>query len=321
MSSQPKVSVIIPAYNTSRYIKRAIESVLAQTEQNFEVIVVDDASTDNTVEIVNSFYDPRIKLLVNEVNKGPSYSRNRGFKEAKSEWIALLDSDDWYTPKRLERLLQVAERENADLIADDMYFIPEGENSPWNMTLFEQHKMHLSKPKAIDPVDFVEHYLSITKPLIKLSFLFQHNLEFNESLKYEEDFVLFLLCLLNGARFIVVPEAYYFYQIRIRSLMKEYVDFYEQACKTNLYLLEQEFTQKNLQLKRTLSQRLIKMQQTRAFYRVRQALKEGAFLTAFTKAVLNPHFFPALWKRLPGIIKYYLFYRSKVNFSQDRASI
>ncbi|WP_017317896.1 glycosyltransferase family 2 protein [Mastigocladopsis repens] len=312
---KPRVSIIIPAYNTSRYIKRAIESALSQTEQNIEVIVVDDASTDNTVEVVNSFTDPRIKLLVNEVNKGPSYSRNRAFKEAKGEWLALLDSDDWYAPKRLEMLLQVADRENADLIADDMYFIEEGADSPWSITVFIKHGMQLDKPKQIDPVYFVDRYLSITKPLIKLNFLVEHNLEFNESLRYEEDFILFLLCLINGARFIIVPESFYFYQIRRSSLMKEYL-FYEQACKTNLYLLQQEFTQKNPQLKQTLFQRLIKMKQSRAYYRVRQSLKERGFLTALIKIVFNPNFFPALWERLPGILKYNLLYRFNINLSK-----
>lgn len=316
MFIKPKVSIIIPAYNTSRYIKRAIESALAQVEQNIEVIVVDDASTDNTVEVVNSFSDPRIKLLVNESNQGPSYSRNRALKEAKGEWVALLDSDDWYAPKRLERLLQVAENENADLIADDLYLIPEGEDSPWSITVFEKNGINLDKPKEIDLVYFVERYLSITKPLLRLNFLVEHNLEFNESLKYEEDLVLFLLCLLNGARFIILPEPYYFYQMRIRSLMKEYVDFYEQACKTNLHLLQQEFTQKNPQLKRTLSKRLRTMKQIRAFYRVRQALKEGSFLTALIKAVLNPNFLPVLWEKLPGILRYHLLYRFNTNLSK-----
>ena len=313
---KPRVSIIIPAYNTSRYIKRAIESALAQTEQNIEVIVVDDASTDNTVEVVNSFTDPRIKLLVNEANKGPSYSRNRAFKEAKGEWVALLDSDDWYAPKRLETLLLVAERENADLIADDLYLIPEGEDSPIS-TIFPRQGVYLQKPKQIDPVDFVDLCLSVTKPLIKQNFLVQHNLEFNESLKYEEDLVLFLLCLLNGARFFIVPEPYYFYRDhRIGALTTEYQDFHEQAYKTNLYLLQQEFTTKNPKLVHSLSKRFQKMKQMRAFYQVRKSYKEGGILTALIKAMRNPIFIRPLWERLPGMLRYHLFYRFNINLSK-----
>lgn len=181
---------------------------------------------------------------------------------------------------------------------------------------FSKNRIHLDKPKQIDLIYFVERYLSITKPLIKLNFLIQQNLKFNESLKYEEDFVLFFFCLLKGCRFIILPEPYYFYQIRINSLMKEYVDFYEQACKTNLSLLQQEFTQENPQLKRTLLKRLKTMKQIRAFYRVRQAFKEGGFLTALIKAILNPNFLPVLWEKLPGMFRYYFFYRWNTNLSK-----
>ncbi len=309
-----KVSIIIPAYNTSQYITRAIESALGQTEQNIEVLVVDDASTDNTAEVVANFIDPRLKLLVNESNKGPSYSRNRAIKEAKGEWIALLDSDDWYTPQRIETLLQVAQRENADLIADDIYFIQDGADSPTN-TMFLQQEIYFDQPKKIDPVYFVDYYLSVTKPLIKLNFLVQYGLEFNEDLRYEEDFVLFLLCLLKGARFIIVPEPYYYYCNRVGSLVTEYMHFHEQAYKTNLYLLQQDFIKDNPRLEHSLSKRLTIMKQIRAFYRVRQYVKEREFFTALIEAIQNPSFFLALWQRLPAILKYQLSQRFQTKFS------
>jgi len=309
-----KVSIIIPAYNTSQYITRAIESALGQTEQNIEVLVVDDASTDNTVEIVNNFTDPRLKLLVNETNQGPSYSRNRAIKEAKGEWIALLDSDDWYIPQRIETLLQVAERENADLIADDIYFIQDDADSP-TITMFVLQEIYFDQPKQIDPVYFVDYYLSVTKPLIKLNFLSQHNLEFNEELRYEEDFVLFLLCLLKGARFIIVPEPYYYYCKRSGSLVSEYLHFHEQAYKTNLYLLQQDFIKANPKLAQSLSKRLTIMKQYRAFYRVRQCVKQRAFFTALIEAIQNPIFFVALWQRLPAILKYQFSQRFQTKFS------
>jgi succinoglycan biosynthesis protein ExoO len=311
---KPKVSIIIPAYNTSKYIARAIESALNQTEQNIEVLVVDDASTDNTAEVVNNFTDSRLQLLVNESNKGPSYSRNLAIKEAKGEWIALLDSDDWYTPQRIETLLHVAQEENADLIADNIYFIADGADSPTS-TMFFQQGIRFEKPKVIDSVYFVDYYLSVTKPLIKLNFLLQHSLEFNEDLRYEEDFVLFLLCLLKGARFIIVPESYYYYCNRSGSLVTEYMHFHEQAYKTNLYLLQQYFIKENSKLTHSLSKRLIIMKQIRAFYRVRQSVKDGAFFNALIEAIQNPVFFLALWQRLPAILKYQVIQRFQTKLS------
>ncbi len=300
----PKVSIIIPAYNTNKYIARAIGSALGQTEQNIEVIVVDDASTDTTVEVVRSFTDKRLKLLVNEHNRGPSYSRNRAIKEAKGEWIALLDSDDWYKPKRLETLLQVADKQNADIIADNIYLVEDGAESPCN-TIFTEEGIYIDQPQKIDPVYFVDFNLSITKPLIKLNFLVQHGFEYNESLRYEEDFVLFLLCLLRGACFIIVPEPYYFYRKRDGSLVTEHLEFYEQAYKNNLYFLQQDFIRKHSKLTHSLSRRVVKINQNRVFYRVRQLSKKGEFSTALTEVMENPIFFSSVWTRLPGILKYY----------------
>lgn len=97
------VSVIMPSYNTAEFIKETIESVLHQTYQNFEIIIVDDCSTDNTDEVVSSIKDERIKYLKNEKNSGAAISRNRALREAKGEWIAFLDSDDVWLPEKLEK--------------------------------------------------------------------------------------------------------------------------------------------------------------------------------------------------------------------------
>lgn len=304
----PKISIIIPAYNTSRYITKAIESALEQTEQNIEVIVVDDASTDNTVEVVKSFTDKRLKILVNETNKGPSYSRNRALKEAKGEWVALLDSDDWYAPNRLEVLLNVAIAENADIIADDIYLISDGAESP-SETCFSNKKMNINKIKKIDAAYLIDFNLGITKPVIKRDFLIFNSLQFDEKIKYEEDLLLFLLCLVNGASFIILPEPYYYYRTRSGSLMTEQAEFYEQAYKTNLYLLEQEVIKKNSKLAASLSRRLSNIKLLRAYYKVKPFIKKKDFLSAFTVAVENPIFFWALCVRVPIILNYHLLRR------------
>lgn len=96
----PKVSVIIPVCNCATYLPNAIDSVLTQTFKDFEIIVVDDGSTDNTEEVVKK-YGLQVKYIYQE-NKGPSAARNRGIKESKGEYIAFLDSDDIWLPQKLE---------------------------------------------------------------------------------------------------------------------------------------------------------------------------------------------------------------------------
>jgi len=97
------ISVVIPLYNKEKYIKRAIESVLNQTFQKFEIIVVNDGSTDKSAEIVQNIKDPRIRL-VNQKNAGVSAARNKGIQEAKYEYISFLDADDFWEKNFLETL-------------------------------------------------------------------------------------------------------------------------------------------------------------------------------------------------------------------------
>ena len=104
MAQPPLVTVIIPTYNRASFLKEAIDSVLSQTYRNFELIVVDDGSTDGTSELLLS-YGHKIKVI-KKANKGPSASRNRGIKAAKGDWIAFLDSDDVWKPYKLEKQVQ-----------------------------------------------------------------------------------------------------------------------------------------------------------------------------------------------------------------------
>ena len=98
------VSIIMPSYNTAPYIAESIRSVMAQTYTDWELIIVDDASTDNTDEVVNTKdLSSKIHYLKNDRNRGAAYSRNRALREAKGKWIAFLDSDDVWAPDKLEK--------------------------------------------------------------------------------------------------------------------------------------------------------------------------------------------------------------------------
>ena len=100
------VSIIMPNYNSAKYIKDAIDSVVAQTYTNWELIIVDDCSLDNSFEIINQYKDARIKLIKNESNSGAAISRNNAIKMAQGRWIAFLDSDDLWNKDKLLKHLQ-----------------------------------------------------------------------------------------------------------------------------------------------------------------------------------------------------------------------
>jgi glycosyltransferase involved in cell wall biosynthesis len=109
------VSVIIPAYNRAAVLPRAINSILAQTYQDFEIIVVDDCSKDNTDEVMRSLRDPRIRYIKHEKNKGGNAARNTGIKEAKGELIAFLDSDDEWLKDKLTQQIDLFLRSGRSL--------------------------------------------------------------------------------------------------------------------------------------------------------------------------------------------------------------
>jgi len=105
MHSTPLVSIITPSYNSEKYISETIASVLAQTYKNWEMIIVDDVSTDDSLQIIEQYVqkDSRIKLIRSKGNVGPSGARNRAIKEANGNYIAFLDSDDVWFPEKLEK--------------------------------------------------------------------------------------------------------------------------------------------------------------------------------------------------------------------------
>lgn len=128
---QPTVSIITPAYNCERYITETIQSVLHQSLQDWEHLIIDDGSTDRTREIVRdlSRADTRIRLIENESNLGAAASRNRGLEAARGRYIAFLDSDDCWMPQKLER--QIASmRENKDVFSFTPYQVISEDGRP-----------------------------------------------------------------------------------------------------------------------------------------------------------------------------------------------
>ena len=112
------ISVIVPVYNVEDYLHVCINSILNQTYQDFEIICVDDASTDSSLEILEYFSlkDSRVKVLKNDSNKGPGYSRNRGLDVAKGEYVSFLDADDWFSLDTFEILINSLNSNNLDLL-------------------------------------------------------------------------------------------------------------------------------------------------------------------------------------------------------------
>lgn len=121
------VSIVMPSYNHAHLLPRAINSIIAQTYTNWELIIIDNHSTDNTKEVIYSFRDSRIKLFQINNEGVVAKSRNLGIKEAKGNWIAFLDSDDWWSNNKLEISIKYLNRD-FDVVYHDLYFVQDETN-------------------------------------------------------------------------------------------------------------------------------------------------------------------------------------------------
>ncbi len=223
-----KCSVIIPAYNAEKYIQRSVVSALSQSLKELEVIVVDDGSTDKTYSILSQLArrDPRLRLIRHARNRGAPCARNTALEVAQGEWVAFLDADDWMDEERLERLIMLAKRWKADMIADDVYLIApsqyeaviERKRADHIHTLFNK-RFKKTLPRFIAPDEFIKGNmpgprnlrLGLIKPIFRHSFIRKNSLRWNEKVLVSQDMVFYLDCLIHNAKLLLIPEADYYY--------------------------------------------------------------------------------------------------------------
>jgi len=221
----PVVSVIVANYNGAPYLDAALTSILRQSLADLEVIVVDDASTDDSVARLRAAAarDPRIRLFTRQTSGGPGAARNAALDAARGEWLAVVDSDDLIHPERLAALVAKARADSADIVVDDLLIFSEtGPNPP--RPLF--HGRLAKAPQWIDLAWLVrsnrlfgaEPALGFTKPLIRRAALEQAGLRYDETMPVAEDYDLLARLLLAGLRMRAYPDLTYFYRKHSSSI-------------------------------------------------------------------------------------------------------
>lgn len=213
------VSIVIAAYKAEACVAAAIRSALDQRDVDVEVIVVDDASPDDTAAAARAVADPRVTVLRLETNGGPGAARNAALAVARGIWIAVLDSDDLMEPDRLARL--IAAGDGADILADNLRVVPARGGS------------HLHIPESLDggieTIDLARyatenvmfrarHAYGYLKPLFRRAFLETHALRYDPGLRIGEDYMIVAECLARGAIFRRVRMAGYLYQTHDQSI-------------------------------------------------------------------------------------------------------
>ncbi len=203
MTNAPLISVIMPIFNAQQDLREAIESVLQQSFVDFELLIIDDGSTDQSVQIIRSFDDPRIRLISQAQNLGLVAALNRGISEACGQFIARMDGDDLCLPERLT--LQLSAMQNLQLdICGSHWAQIDAQGNQFGV---------LYAPKQIDEVIAT---LATTVPyahgsvMIRKSFLAQHHLLYQAG--FSEDYQLWIRCLELGAKFGTVDAVLYMHR-------------------------------------------------------------------------------------------------------------
>ena len=223
------VSVVMPLYNAKDYLKYAVDSVLNQTLKNIEVVIVDDCSTDGSLDLCRELYgnDPRVRLFRQDKNGGPGAARNRAIAEARGEYIAFIDSDDEMLPDNLRQMFETAKKYDADflhnnqiratLIFEDGALSPELLNEQDNIVTCQ-----LDRGPSLTGVELLTQDLSerlalwkegrlqwsVCNKMIRRSFILDNGLYF-PSTKLAEDTMFCLQCLMTAKNYVLMPGGWY----------------------------------------------------------------------------------------------------------------
>jgi succinoglycan biosynthesis protein ExoO len=298
MSATPKVSVITPAYKAARYIGQAIESVQAQTLTDWEMIIVDDASPDETAAVVECYLDdPRIKLIRSERNRGECGARNLALEAAQGEWVAPLDADDWFAPQRLERLWQIAQEKGAILVADLQLQIDD--NGQTYGVAFSDTLQPPTVPTRYSIRDYLREHIAI-KPFFSRRHALDHNLRYPEGIVLGGDHIFQTQLQLKGAELWIVPEPNYYYRVHPTSMVSAVGRSVEKINTLFERLLQLDEIRNNPELIRCVQADRQRMLLTDKYRRFAVALKRRQWRAAWEHFSLDTA--SMFLKRLPGAV-------------------
>lgn len=238
----PKVSIIIPVYNSEVYLKRCIDSVLNQTHQNIEIILVNDGSTDHSEVICNSYRENRKVKVKHIKNKGAGGARNVGLKLATGDYVSFVDSDDWVHPKMLEIMLSVFQKHNVMLVECDLLMVNNVEYSNINndYEIFIETRLEALK-RIIKNQRFSVYVRLYKKELL-------NNIFFPENIMSED--VYFTYKLINRINSLArIPISLYYYFSNDQSVTKQSFSLKKLDTLNSALFIQKEVSKNNRDLK------------------------------------------------------------------------
>lgn len=237
----PKISVIVPVYNSEKYLHRCIDSILSQTFTDFEVLLIDDGSTDSSGEICDEYAakDSRVRVFHKE-NGGVSSARNMGLDNAYGEYSIHVDSDDWIEPNMLQDLYQKAYDTQADMVICDFY-----EEYNDSKTIRHVNQRPSSNDSQTVLYELFQHlHGSCCNKLIKRSCYNKYNIKFPNDLNMGEDLYVMVNLLKHPIKVAYLQKAYYHYVKNVNensivqstnlSVLKKRLEIFDHLTKDNV---------------------------------------------------------------------------------------
>lgn len=223
----PLVSVIMPAYNHEKYVGEAIESVLNQTFEDFEFIIINDGSTDGTESVIKSYNDPRISYYAQK-NMDAPHTINKGLSLAKGKYTSIINSDDMYHPERLGYLVEIAETSGAVFIMTGLEYINENsepitdKSNPY-IDWYDKLKSNYLDSGSIEQTFFIGNIAVTSSNFFFKSTAFEEIGIFNTS-RYTHDYDIALRCLLKYKNKFqaLIHKKFLFYRLHPKNTLKEY---------------------------------------------------------------------------------------------------
>ncbi|WP_423823590.1 glycosyltransferase family 2 protein [Salinisphaera sp. SPP-AMP-43] len=230
MADEPRISVVIAAFQAEAFLAEAVQSALWQTRAPLEIVIVDDASTDATLTVAERLADRygSVRVFGLAENHGPAATRNHGIRQCRGDWIAILDDDDAFEPDRLEKIgdFLVENEGQIDIVSDLLTWIrndgavaPDFEIDQLAMPIGLAEFIVRSRPLLPTPD------LGLLKPVFRKAFLDERNLYYPANHRHGEDYLLMVTALTAGARYHVLPWYGYRYTDRSVGRSRTRVDY------------------------------------------------------------------------------------------------
>jgi teichuronic acid biosynthesis glycosyltransferase TuaG len=224
-SNRGRISIIMPAYNAVQYIKEAIQSVVDQTYQDWELLVINDGSTDQTLEVIQQFDDERILVYTQEKNQGVSAARNVGLEQAKGEFICFLDADDVFPPNSLQSRLNVFLQNPNISFVDGKVEFRKG-------SLFQITKTYMPQLADTNPLEDLVKLSG--KCFVGQTWMIRNKANlprFSKNMTHGEDLLFYVECALKGGLYSYTDEVVLYYRQSANSAMRN-IDGLAQGYRT-----------------------------------------------------------------------------------------